>query len=237
MKKIVLIALSALVMACNGVSGDGFRISGEIKGMADGTSVFLEKQDPKTGVVAVDTVKITKGKFIFEGKAKEPEIHSIRFDKTQGGFMVVVERGEIKAVINKDSIQMARVTGTFNNDEIVKYNVDMMKIQKKAMAFQQKNAAQIQAAQQANDTVAMNKMGKEFKKFQDEFAASNFKYIESNPKSFIAVLLIEGMFQQNPDMAKIQKYYDALDSEMKNTKPGKSIKTKLDEQKKSNLKK
>ena len=237
MKKIVLVALSAFVLSCNGLAGDGFKISGEIKGMADGTSVFLEKQDPKTGVVAVDTVKVLKGSFTFEGKAAEPEIHSVRFDKTQGGFMVVVEPGNIKAVVNKDSIQMAKVTGTSNNDEIVKYNVEMMKIQKKAMAFQEKNAAQIQAAQQSSDTVFLNKLGKEFKKFQDEFVASNAKYVDANPKSFITVLLIEGMFQQNPDFAKIQKYYDALSTEMKNTKPGKSIKTKLGEQKKSSLKK
>lgn len=234
MKKVILVALVACFASCK---SDGFKISGEIKGLADGTSVFLEKQDPKTGIVAVDTVKVLKGAFTFEGKSLEPEIHSVRFDKTQGGFMVVVEPGNIKAVVNKDSIQMAKVTGTTNNDEIVKYNAEMMKIQKKAMAFQQKNATQIQTAQQANDTVVLNKLGKEFKKFQDEFVASNVKYVEANPKSFIAVLIIEGMFQQAPDFIKIQKYYDALSPEMKNTKPGKSIKTKLDEQKKSSLKK
>ncbi|WP_411377676.1 hypothetical protein ACLHWR_04925 [Flavobacterium psychrophilum] len=37
MKKIILIALSAFVMSCTGIIGNGFKISGEIKGLADGT--------------------------------------------------------------------------------------------------------------------------------------------------------------------------------------------------------
>jgi peroxiredoxin len=230
MKKIILIALSAFVMSCNGIIGNGFKISGEIKGLADGTNVFLEKQDPKTGVVAVDTVKIKGGKFTFEGKAEEPEIHSIRFDKTQGGFIVVVEKGNINAVINKDSIQLAKVTGTFNNDELIKYNAEMMKIQKRMMAFQNTNMPVMQAAQQKKDTVAINKLRKEYSKFQEEFTTSNYKYIEANPKSFLSVLLVEGMFNDpQPKLDKIKKYYDSLDAEVKGTKPGKNIATKLKE--------
>ena len=72
MKKIIVIALSAFVMSCTGIVGNGFKISGEIKGLPDGTNVFLEKQNTSAaaGVIAVDTVKIKNGKFTFEGKAE-----------------------------------------------------------------------------------------------------------------------------------------------------------------------
>lgn len=240
MKKLILIALSAVVMSCNGIIGNGFKISGEIKGLADGTNVFLEKQNKSAaaGLITVDTVQVKDGKFTFEGKAEEPEIHSVRFDKTQGGFIVVVEKGNINAAINKDSIQLAKVTGTFNNDELAKYNVEMMKIQKRMMAFQNTNMPAMQAASQKNDTVTMNKLRKDYSKFQDEFTSYNYKYIEGNPKSFLSVLLVEGMFnEQMPKIDKITKYYNGLDTDVKGTKPGKNIKTKLDEQKKSSLKK
>jgi hypothetical protein len=240
MKKIIVIALSAFVMSCTGIIGNGFKISGEIKGLPDGTNVFLEKQNtaPAMGVVTVDTVQVKDGKFTFEGKAEEPEIHSIRFDKTQGGFIVVVEKGDINAVINKDSIQLAKVSGTFNNEELGKYNAEMMKIQKRMMAFQTKNMPAMQAASEKKDTVVINKLRKEYTAFQEEFTTSNYKYIENNPKSFLSVLLVEGMFNDpQAKVEKIKKYYDSLDSEVKGTKPGKSIQTKLDGEKKSNLKK
>ena len=235
MKKIVLIALSAFAMSCTGIIGNGYKISGEIKGLADGTNVFLEKQNssPAAGVIAVDTVQVKNGKFTFEGKAEEPEIHSIRFDKTQSGFIIVVEKGNIKAVINKDSIQLAKISGTFNNDELAKYNIEMMKIQKRMMDFQNKNMAAMQAASEKKDTVVINKLRKEYTAFQEEFTTSNNKYVESNPKSFLSVLLVEGMFNDpKADFEKIKKFYDSLDSDIKATKPGKNIQTKLDEQKK-----
>ncbi|TGD56565.1 TlpA disulfide reductase family protein [Flavobacterium humi] len=225
MKKILVIAFSGLLLSCG---GNGYEINGEINGLSDGTRVFLERQDPEKGVVPVDTVKIEKGKFTFEGKADEPEIHSIRFDGTQGGFIVVVEKGDIKAVVNKDSIPNAKLTGTFNNDELHKYNAEMYKIQKRMMAFQQKNGPIMQQAQQKMDTVTMNRLSKEYAKFQQDFMDYNYKYVESTPKSFLSVLLIEGMFNEmDPKLDKIKKYFDALDADLKETKPGKRIQTKL----------
>ena len=105
------------------------------------------------------------------------------------------------------------------------------------MAFQNKNMAIMQAASEKKDTVVINKLRKEYTVFQEEFTTSNYKYVENNPKSFLSVLLIEGMFN-NPqhDIEKIKKYYDGLDSDVKNTKPGKNILTKIDAEKK-NLKK
>jgi hypothetical protein len=96
----------------------------------------------------------------------------------------------------------------------------------------------MQAASEKKDTVVINKLRKEYTAFQEEFTTSNYKYIENNPKSFLSVLLVEGMFNDpQAKVEKIKKYYDSLDSEVKGTKPGKSIQTKLDGEKKSNLKK
>ncbi len=224
MRKIFLIIIAGILISCNGT---GYIITGEIKGLNDGTKVFLEKQE--SGIaVAVDTVKIEKGKFTFKGKAEEPEIHNIRFETT-GSFVLVVEKGDIKAVINKDSISMAKISGTYNNDELNKYNSLMFQIQKKMMAFQQKNMTIMQEASEKNDTILVNKLRKEYAKFQDEFVLGNDKYIENNPKSFISVLLIEGMLGEvDAKYDKITKYFNNLDSSLKETKHGKNIKTKLD---------
>lgn len=230
MKKIIVIALTGLIMSCNGIIGNGFEINGEINGLTDGTRVYLEKQDPIKGVVSVDTVKVEKGKFTFEGNAKEPEIHSIRFDGTEGGLFLVVEKGDIKVIVNKDSVVRAKVSGTYNNEELKKYNDGMQKIQKKVLAFQAQNGPIMQQAQTKNDTVTMNKLSKEYAKFQDEFINSNYKFIEQTPKSILSALLIEGMFgEKEPKLDKIRKYYEALDAEVKETRPGKNILTRLND--------
>lgn len=87
----------------------------------------------------------------------------------------------------------------------------------------------MQQAQQNKDTVVMNKLRKEYAKFQESFVADNFKYVTKNPKSFLSVLLIEGMLKEmEPKFDEIKKYYDGLDPEIKKTKPGRTIKERLD---------
>jgi peroxiredoxin len=235
MKKIIAIAITSLLLSC---SGNGYKISGEIKNLPDGTKVFLEKQDKSnpSGIKAVDTVKVEKGKFTFQGEAKEPEIHSIRFENIQGGFPIIVENGNIKVEVNKDSINKAKISGSFNNDELGKYNVEMLKIQKRMISFQETNNAIMQTANEKSYTVTINRLRKEYSKFQDEFTEGSYKYIEANPKSFISVLLIEGMFgAPEPKYDKIKKYYDSLDASVKETKPGKTIKTNLENSNKTSV--
>lgn len=239
MKKLVVIALAIVAVSCNGLIGNGYKISGEIAGLADGTKVFLEKQDEKTGMpIAVDTVKVEKGKFTFEGKAEHPEIHGVRFENVPGGFAVIVEKGNINVVAKKDSIGKAKVSGTFNNEEMTKYIQKLEVIQKKMMAFQQKNMPVMQEAQQKNDTAVMTKLNKEYMAFQTEIMNTNTKYVEESPKSFISVLLIQGMLADPAaDIAKIKKYYEALDSDVKETAPGKKVKKQLEDLEKNSKKK
>lgn len=231
MKRLIVLALAIVVTSCNGVFGDGYKISGEIKGLNEGTNVFLEKQDENTGMpIAVDTVKVKDGKFEFEGEAKEPQLHFIRFDQQNGSAVLILEKGNISTVINKDSIGLAKFNGTLNNEELKKYNSKMLAIQKRMMSFQKANITKMQDAQKANDTVVMNKLNKDFSKFQEEFLTANTKYIEENKSSFISLLLIPTLFN-NPkfDLKAINKQYDSLDASLKETAAGKKIKKQLDE--------
>jgi peroxiredoxin len=232
MKKIIAIALTGLLISC---SGKGFKINGEIKGMPNGTKVFLEKQDKlsQTGFKPIDTAKIENGKFSFEGETLEPEMHAVLFEnkpqEQPQGFFIILEKGNIKVEINKDSISQAKLSGTYNNEEFSKYNKAMTKIQKKSFDFQQKNMTVYQEATQKKDTSVINKLQKELAKFQEERISFNTKYAEGNPKSFLTVLITEAMLtEQNPKFDRIKKTYDALEAELKETKSGKKIKEGLD---------
>ena len=235
MKKILLLlsAVSVLI-SCNKAGENEYIVNGTIKGIADGKSVTLEVQDETTGQLKpIDTVKIEKGKFTFKGSAKELEMYLVQVEAVQGKVAFILENGDIDMVINKDSVNITKVTGTYNNDELSAYKENGMKIQKKMMKFQQDNTAKMNEAQQKQDTVVMNSLRKEYSKFQEEFAKQSDEYVNTHPKAFISALIIEGMFNQMvPDVDKITKYYNALDKSLKDSKHGKSIKTKLDALKK-----
>jgi hypothetical protein len=233
-KTILLLSATVLLFSC---TKDKYTISGTIKGIENGKTVILEMQDANgSGLIAVDTVKIENGKFEIVGKTLEPSFHMLQIEGLQGKVPFILENGDIEIIVNKDSIQKTKVSGTYNNDEYVTFNEEITKVQKKLMDFQTKNMQVMNTAQQAKDTVVINGLMKEYAKIQQEVGvASKAKYVnyaETHPKSFITALIVQSMLNDpSADAKKSETIYNGLDEALKNTKPGKAIKAKLAENK------
>ncbi len=225
MKKIfLLLSVSALFFACN--SKDSYSLTGTVKGMQDG-KIILEKQDDAEAV-AVDTAIIENGKFKFEGKIAEPAIYALVLEGSQARSFVILENGKINIEINKDSMFLNKITGTYNNEQLTEYNAEGMKIQKKLKEFETVNGERMMMAQQNKDTAAIEELRSGYGKIQSEMESSTLKYVEGHPKSYVSLLLIESMMV-NPaaDAAKTKSLYDALDSSLKNSTKGKKIATAM----------
>jgi len=243
MKKIILLLSATVVLfSCSKVGKDEYIISGTATGIENGKTIILETQDANgMGMIAIDTVKVENGKFEIKGKVTEPSFHTLQLEAATGKpaygkVPFILESGEINIVINKDSINKSKISGTYNNEEYVKFNEDLVKVQKKLIDFQTKNTPMMNTAQQTKDTVVINRLMKEFAEIQTEVgAASKIKYVtyaETHPKSFISALIIQGMLNDpSADAKKSEKLYNSLDESLKNTKPGKAIKAKLTEMK------
>jgi len=235
MKKIILL-LSATVFLIS-CSKNKYVISGTVKGVENGKTVIMETTDPVTqGLLAVDTVKIENGKFEITGKALEPAFHLLQVEGVQGKVPFILENGDITIEINKDSLNKSKISGTYNNDEFSSFNKELMEIQKSLVDFQTKNTPLMNTAQQTKDTAVINKLMMEFGKLQQSIGETSKKkyvtYAETHPKSFITVLIIQGMSGDPAvDIKKIEKLYAGLDESLKATKPGKAIDTKIKESK------
>lgn len=184
------------------------------------------------GLIPVDTVKIENGKFEIKGKVTEPSFHMLQIEGAQGKIPFILENGDITIVVNKDTIQKSKISGTYNNDEYVKFNEEITKIQKPLVDFQSANMQKMQTAQQTKDTATINGLMKEYTKIQTEIGAtSKSKYVDyanTHPKALISVLIIEGMSNDpTVDSKKIETMYNALDESLKNSKHGKAVKTKI----------
>jgi thiol-disulfide isomerase/thioredoxin len=231
MKKLILSLLAvATIVSCNSVGNNEFEISGDANGLNNGRNVYLKMQDTVTNnLVSVDTVKIEKGKFKFEGKVLEPSLHFIVIDSTENQIPFILEEGKITIAVNKDTIYKSIVGGTYSNEQLVAYAKETEKVQEKVQKFQETNREKIQQAQMTADTVTMNALMKEYKTYQDQFKDISLKHVEEHPKSFISLFFIK-QFLGDPsfDVARATKMYENLDPVLKNTKEGKSIKKSLD---------
>ena len=234
MKKIILLLSAAIVLfSCNKVAKGEYLITGTAKGIENGKTIILETQNANgMGMVAKDTVKVMNGKFEMKGKISEPSFYTIQLEGAQSKIPFILENDEVTVAINKDSIQKSKVSGTYNNDEYVKFNEEITKIQKKLMDFQTKNMQAMNTAQQTKDTAVINGLMKEFSKIQKEVGdvskAKYLTYAETHPKSFITALIVQGMLNDpTTDSKKAETLYNGLEESLKNTKPGKAIKAKL----------
>ena len=199
MKKITLLLSAAVVLiSCSKVGKDEYIISGTATGIENGKTIILETQDETgMGLLAKDTVKVENGKFEMKGKITEPAFYTLQLEGAQAKIPFILENGEVTIAIDKDSIQKSKVSGTYNNDEYVKFNEEITKVQKKLMDFQNKNMEAMNKAQQTKDTVVINSLMSQFNKLQEEVGANSkakyMSYAETHPKSFISALIIQGM--------------------------------------------
>ena len=234
MKKILfLLTASVAIISCSKVKDGEYLITGTAKGIENGKTIILQGQDPTTMMaVALDTVKVENGKFEIKGKVTEPAFHTLILQDANGPIPFILETGEITIAIDKDSIHKSKISGTYNNDEYVKFNDELTKTQKKLIDFQKNNTQKMQAAQQAKDTAVINGLMKQYMTIQTEVQADSKKkyvtYAETHPKSFISTLIIQGMLgDPSADVKKAETLYNSLDESLKNTTPGKKIKEKL----------
>ena len=234
MKKILfLLTASVAIISCSKVKDGEYLITGTATGIENGKTIILQGQDPTTKMpLALDTVKVENGKFEIKGKVTEPAFHTLILQGANGPIPFILETGEIKIAIDKDSIHKSKISGTYNNDEYVKFNEELTKTQKALVDFQKNNTQKMQAAQQAQDTATINGLMKQYMKIQTEVQADSKKkylaYAEGHPKSYISALIIQGMLgDPSTDIKKAEALYNSLDESLKNTAPGKEIKTKL----------
>jgi hypothetical protein len=234
MKKILfLLTATAAIISCSKVKDGEYLITGTAKGIENGKTIILQGIDPATRMpVALDTVKVENGKFEIKGKVTEPAFHTLILQDANGPIPFILETGEINIAIDKDSIQKSKISGTYNNDEYVTFTEDLKKTQKGLMDFQKKNTQKMQQAQQAQDTATINGLMKQYMTIQTEVQENSKKkylaYAEGHPKSFISALIIQSMLNDpSTDVKKAEALFNSLDESLKNSAPGKEIKTKL----------
>ena len=230
MNRIFIISTIALgLISFTNPIKSNFSVSGTAKGVQDGTMVYLERQEDGKGMIAVDSAKIAKGVFIIKGMAAEPAVNFIQVKGIEGKIAFILDQGAINMTIYKDSIAKSKIGGTPDNDALQKFNLFTQVVQQKMQNFQTLNAEKMQTAQKNEDQATIQQLMDEFGLMQNELLAYTSTYPQNNPTSFLSVLLLDNMFNQpEVDIQKIKTVYGSLTAKLQKTKPGLSIKNKID---------
>lgn len=228
MKKIlVTISAITLLVSCNKKT-EGYTISGDLKGIEDGTLIYLEKQDGFE-MIKLDSTEVKDGKFEINGNTDDVSISMLNLGDDGIRIPFVLENGKINIEFDTANQQDAKMGGTPNNDDFYTFNQEAGKIQKKIQEFQNSSQEVFMNARMNNNTKVVDSLMDINSKMINELETYNLEFIEKRPKSYMAMLILSQMAQGGSiELEKSKELFDKMDADVKETQPGKDLQEYLD---------
>ncbi len=210
-KQISLVLLMATGSAV--AFGQKAVIKGNIKGLNEPSVMFsyMAKDSSR-----MDTVPVTRGKFLWKTKFDEPTKVYIFFPTFVASFFA--ENSAIKIEGQADSLQALKINGSKTQDEAKAFDKTLQDIEDQEMPLYQKWGKGTKEEQAALEATLDN-LRKERRARQDA-------YITTHPNSFFSASLVTDRAVMG-DYEDVKKVYDLLDPAMQQTDAGNAIAKRL----------
>ena len=178
-------------------SNDGFVINGEIKGLADGTTVAL--LNGQTGAPEAETT-ISKEKFSFKGKLNSPDFRVLLFNKQPPYITIFLDNSVVTVTGTKDALEKISITGS-------KTHVDFVALNTLLVPYQN-----LFAENAVYDSAAIS-----------QAILTTSKFATEHPGSYIAPFAIYRFNQITADVTNAETLYNALTPEVKYSQMGMAV--------------
>ena len=222
MKKLLfrLFSLSYLLFLSScGSSDNKFELIGNAD-VSDGTMIYVLQADQNNQPYIKDSTSVQSNSFKFKGISSTPQISYIQVEGVNGYVLAILENGDIKADIYKDSISKSKVYGTKSNDDFIKY-----KSETKSLVDVMNNiSSDAQNAIMSGDVVTAMELEKEYNSKEREVMLYEWDFIVDNLDSYMSALLLEVfMIENKVNKDSIIDVYESFSNRIKVSDVGKNI--------------
>ena len=222
MKKLIyrIFSLSFLVfLGSCGSSDNQFELIGNAD-VSDGTMIYVLQADQNNQPYIKDSTSVVSNSFKFKGVSSTPQISYIQVEGVNGYVLAILDNGDIKADIFKDSISKSRVYGTKSNDDFIKY-----KSETKSLVDVMNNiSSDAQNAIMNGDVVTAMELEKEYNSKEREVMLYEWDFIVDNLDSYMSALLLEVfMIENKVNKDSIIDVYESFSNRIKVSDVGKNI--------------
>ena len=222
MKKLLfrLFSLSYLLFLSScGSSDNQFELIGNAD-VSDGTMIYVLQADQNNQPYIKDSTSVQSNSFKFKGISSTPQISYIQVQGVNGYVLAILENGDIKANIYKDSISKSKVYGTKSNDDFIKY-----KSETKSLVDVMNNiSSDAQNAIMSGDMVTAMELEKEYNSKEREVMLYEWDFIVDNLDSYMSALLLEVfMIENKVNKDSIIDVYESFSNRIKVSDVGKNI--------------
>ncbi|MDA9699272.1 AhpC/TSA family protein [Flavobacteriaceae bacterium] len=211
--------LFLLFLSSCGSSDNQFELIGNAD-VSDGTMIYVLQADQNNQPYIKDSTSVESNSFKFKGVSSTPQISYIQVEGVNGYVLAILENGDIKADIFKDSISKSRVYGTKSNDDFIKY-----KSETKSLVDVMNNiSSDAQNAIMNGDVVTAMELEKEYNSKEREVMLYEWDFIVDNLDSYMSALLLEVfMIENKVNKDSIIDVYESFSNRIKVSDVGKNI--------------
>ena len=227
MKKLVIYTfISLLFFGCKEApKRTDYIINGTAKGVYNGIRVHLNGTDEKGRNKVIATQMVVNEQFSFEGKVTSPTLYHITVNSIPGQLPIMVENSEIHVDINKTKIADSKITGSKSQMDYEAYQTGFKDIEKELPQIKM----ELRNARAQRDMAKQESLNNRLENIENKKIEYTINTIKENDDNYFSLFLLRSELD-NPkiDIEKFMDVFNGLSSDLKTSKAGTDIKTKLD---------
>lgn len=219
LKKILFLALTSWSLTVS--AQKSFTINGDVKGTSPGDKIYLVYLD---GSGTRDSTTVSGGSFNFKGSLKEPLKAGLYLNKwraTQGevlnGLTFYLEPATI-GVTGPGTLREAVISGSPINDEDKTLKTLTRQIDDQLTGINAEYSRL--TTEQKKDSRLTEELAGKYKRIAAELPPILLKYAHSHPESFISLVAIGRIANDDDQRAAAENAFRNLSIDLKNTKAG-----------------
>ena len=215
MKNICCLASTVIFLACSSNDNE-FKIKGSVD-LKDGNMVYRVVADANQQPLIIDSTTVVGGNFEMSGITESPEINFFSVQNVRGNFPFVVESGDIRISLYKDSLMSSKALGTVSNEAFMKYKTET----KVFINSMNDIGKDLQQANMTRDSLLAVDLQDQYKDVQDQIKDYEVRFIKDNPDSYVSALILE-RFVMTKQMTneEAKPMFDNLTPRIKGSKTG-----------------
>ncbi len=192
MKKILLLAIAAILFACT-PKHDGYTITGTIsgEGISEGKAYLSDFQrvDPIR-----DTVDFKDGKFVFTGKIVTPDNYSITIEGINGSILLFLDNSNIKINAEVGNFEKAEIIGGVTNDLLA----TLLASRKEIVTKNNLDTLIAEFYNKETTPERQNEIMEIYEGVQKEIIAIDNDFLAANPTSFYSITQLMQKAEESP---------------------------------------
>ena len=236
MKKIAFLSICCLLAmsSCTDENSPSFTLKGKLGNWSDPATIYLSYWDD--GNEYLDTTRLSKGSFSFEGTVGEPAPARLILDYTGEGMgqaaqaghilYLYLENGTVK-MKSPDSLQNSQFINSPINEEHLAY-LDFIGGQIQDLAARMNQKMMQATPEQLNDSAFNAQLNLEYRQLLDERTQKQQQYVRDHPDSYFSVVALSESVSSDFDVEEIEPLFLSIDEKYRETFPGKAFAQRIE---------